>query len=301
MKKRSRASRFAHVARIAAMALAAGGVVACAAILGIDDREPLGSEGDSAIGTDGTLAVPDAPRPGDGGMVVDGSFDGALLDGPTHCDPTQCGAVKGGVCTPSGACAISCASMTECPPSTVIACPPGHDCQITCGGTACDKVQCTGGRSCSIDCSAMGSCHNGVICKAEQRCQLDCKGAMDSCGGGGGSLPATCEAGVCIVNCSGPGSCSGGVSVSATTYCGISCSGATSCAAMSKPLSCGSSPDASIVCGTAANTCQKSKPSCFGAYCEIDCLNAGSCTLDYCCEAGTCVVDAAASRTNVCP
>jgi hypothetical protein len=297
VKQRPRSTRIARIARFAVLSAGGMAVAACASLLGIDDRGLIGESGDAA-GGDGALA--EGSTGANDGPTTDASVDSPVndLDATSACDPGLCGAIQGS-CGAGGVCTIACTSAS-CPMGKIVQCPPGHDCRIECASGACDKVRCTGGRSCTIDCSANMSCHNGVACQAQDRCELICTGATDSCGGGGGSLPVECEAGVCLINCGGPASCAGGVAVSATSYCGIDCTGVTSCAAMSKPLSCGQSPDASIFCGPAMNTCQKAKPSCFGAYCEIDCLNTMSCLQNYCCEAGTCVVDAAA-RMNVCP
>ena len=49
------------------------------------------------------------------------------------------------------------------------------------------------------------------------------------------------------------------------------------------------------------NTCKESKPSCFGDFCTIACLDPTSCAQNYCCEAGTCKYDGGASPMNVCP
>jgi hypothetical protein len=296
VKPRSRSTRIARIARFAVLSAGVMAIAACASLLGIDDRELIGESADAAA-VEGSVGDGSADSP----TTTDGSVDARINDGDANvaCDPGLCGAVNGS-CGGDGVCGITC-TAASCPIGSVLRCPPGHDCRIACAGGACEKARCIGGRSCIIDCSAAMSCHNGVACQADDRCELICTGTMDSCGGGGGSLPVECEAGVCVVNCGGPSACAGGVAASATSYCGITCTGATSCAAMGKPLSCGSSPDASIFCGTAANTCQKAKPSCFGAYCEIDCLNAGSCAQNYCCEAGTCIVDASTARMNVCP
>jgi hypothetical protein len=287
------------VARAARFALALGTVMAaaaCAAVLGIDDRDLIGSTTGSEAGD-----APNGDGPAIDGRVDDGGLDSSLLvdgDAARSCNPTACGAVNGGACSPDGTCVVTC-SMATCPASSTLACPAGHDCVVKCGTKACDKLRCTGGNSCTIDCSVDMSCHNGVACQSG-RCDFICTGATDSCGGGGGSLPVECEASICQVNCGGPGSCTGGVNAEATSYCGISCTGATSCSTDGDKLNCNHSPDASIVCGTAMNTCQSSKPYCFGGNCSIACLAAGSCGKNYCCEAGVCA-QTGTPRVNACP
>ena len=285
METRSRPRLVARAARFTALSVVGMMFLACAAVLGIDDRELIGPGGTEAG---------DAPN-------VDAAVDGPISDADAAplCDPTACATAKNGTCQPDGTCAIACTSAT-CPGSTVLACPAGHDCKVTCAANACDKLRCAGGRSCTVDCSADTSCHNGVACQSG-RCSFLCNGNTDSCGGGGGSLPVECEASVCTVSCGGPGSCSGGVVAQATSYCGIQCTGASSCAVDGKLLTCLKSPDASISCGTATDTCKDSKPSCFGDYCSIACLAPASCSKDYCCEAGVCKYAGNASPTNVCP
>ena len=290
--------RIARSFRFAMLAPGAMGVAACAAILGIDDRGPIGSgDGDAALG-DGSLT--DSPT-GDGGGSTDG--DGRSTDGPTadanpQCDPVACSNV-GGTCTASNVCKIAC-TTTTCPNNFTFNCPSENDCLLACPVGGCDKIRCVGGRSCTIDCSASTSCHNGASCQSG-RCEILCTGPVDSCGGGGGADPVLCEAGVCLVTCSGPNSCTAGVVASATTYCAISCTGDPSCSEVGAAVTCGTTPDASIFCGPGPKTCEHGKPSCSGAHCSIQCLGPDSCQDGYCCEATNCVVDASQPRPSVCP
>lgn len=257
------------------LSVVAVGAGACAALLGIDDRDLVGTTstvpegGDSSPFTDGSS---DAPID-----VLDGSF----VDAPkvTRCDPGAC-ATAGGSCN-MGVCTVACG--TGCTDKTVD-CPPGNDCTIVCDGLAgCDGLKCKGGHSCTLLCTGSGSCKNGASCESE-RCDFEC--TSDSCKTG----PITCDASVCIAKCSGDKSCDKGVDFNASGFCGITCSGSPSCNAGGAPVRC-IAPDASINCTNVANTCQDTKPTCYGppgSTCAITCGAASSCGGGYCCDAGTC-------------
>jgi hypothetical protein len=279
-----------------ALSLVAMAAAACAAVLGIEDRELIGTgadeaggpegggrDGPSADGPDGSSRDGDAARDGDAPLIT--------------CDPATC--TGGGRSCNQGVCIIEC-EAGSCTSTTPLACPTGTDCKVNCAAGACDKVRCVGGRSCTIDCSVAMSCKNGASCESE-RCQIDCT-STNACSGAGGAREVECDASVCLVNCGGMGSCNAGVAAHGTTYCGVKCTGASSCATMDTVVSCGTSPDASILCGAASKTCEKAKPTCFGAYCSIECIANDSCTQNYCCDGGTCVVDSGTQqRSNICP
>ena len=114
------------VARAAKFALAAGAVMAaaaCAAVLGIDDRELIGPTTGSEAGD-----APNGETSADGPVtIVDGgdgsSAEGSLADAAGKvCDPAGCGDA-GGACA-SGSCAFACGAGCK---NQVIACPPGND------------------------------------------------------------------------------------------------------------------------------------------------------------------------------
>lgn len=291
MVQRVRPRRYARVARSLVLSLFAMGVAACAAILGIDDREPVEGAGQSD-GGDGSIDGASI----DGG--ADAAGDGAIGDGGVDApDPTKkCAdaacADAGGTCL-NGSCALACASCN----GRTFTCPPDTDCTIGCSGTdSCDSVKCVGGRSCTLDCTGVASCKGGVSCESE-RCDLLCKGPKDACKDG----VVRCDAGVCNVVCSGLTSCNRGVQASASAYCGIACTGLESCNGAMADLRC-AGPDASIFCGAGKDICKDNKPSCFADFCAISCNEPSKCdSKDYCCEAGTCAVDAAQVGNNVCP
>lgn len=279
--------------RFVALSVAALGVAACAAILGIDERTAIDGAGDEAGGS------ADAPSgTGDGGP--DGRSDGTVeLDAaadapPAKCDPGTC-ATAGGICDATETCVVACATGCN---GKVVNCPPGAACKVQCNAAnACAGVKCVGGRSCTLECSGPASCKQGVACESE-RCDIRCTGSPDSCRDG---TPITCDASVCIVDCAGSSSCNEGITANATAYCGITCSGSPSCNKMASAISCGASPDASIVCANAMDTCKDGKPTCQGgAFCSVECRHPTSCSNGYCCEAGTCTGNVGA-RKNVCP
>ena len=148
-----------------------------------------------------------------------------------------------------------------------------------------------------MKCGVKTSCGTGASCQSG-RCVFHCT-AEDACKT---DPPLSCDASVCIAECSGKGSCDQGMTFNASTFCGITCSGSPSCNKGGNFLSCGASPDASIVCAKVMDACKDAKPSCRGgAYCNIECRDPSSCSVGYCCEAGTCIFDAAVPRTNSCP
>ncbi len=278
---------------------AASGAVACAAILGIDDREPLTEEdGGQSAGFDAT--IDGAPSPASEAAADADTRDAPVEDAPELprailCDPGTCG-TAGGSCG-DGGCTFACTG-TSC--DRTIQCPPSNDCLVVCGGQdTCKGARCVGGRSCTFDCSGDKACKEGIACQSDI-CDIRCTGAVDTCKSGGAGAPIACDAGVCIVECAGEESCNKGVLAYAGTYCGITCSGTTACNAEGI-VSCGSSPDASITC--ADSTCVASKPSCRGgSYCSISCTAATACKAKVCCENTTCVLDDRAKTAgNVCP
>jgi len=286
MALRARPRRFARVARLMALSLVAIGVAACAAILGIDDREPV----------DG---APQNNEGGDAPIATDGAADGAIADAASDVkDPTKvcadaaCGDA-GGTCI-NGSCALSCGAGCN---GKTFTCPPDTDCTIGCTATdSCDAVKCVGGRSCTFDCGGVASCKGGVSC-ASERCEFRCRATADACKDG----VVTCDASVCNILCSGPTSCNKGAQANAGTYCGIACTGVESCKGAAANLTC-IAPDASIFCGQGKDICAENKPSCFGDYCVIACKEPAKCTgKNYCCDSVTCAFDAAPFGENDCP
>lgn len=267
-------------------------VCACAALLGIDDRLPLGPTGDAD--PDATIEEGGADAGRDGSDPSEGSVDAGEDAGPVVCEPATC-ADAGGACGTRG-CVLGC-NGSNCDGRT-FACPPGNDCVLLCDkDDSCTQAKCVGGRSCTFDCSGTKSCKDGITCESS-RCDIRCTGTQDSCKSNGS--PVVCNADVCAVLCAGEEACSRGVLANATSTCDITCVGnTTSC--NTGAVSCGSSPSARISCiPDGGTTCMMGKPTCQGgANCSIKCVGA-ACGDGVCCEAGTCTLDPT-SLSNTCP
>lgn len=291
MAPRMRKRPVARIGRTIVLAVFAIGVAACAAVLGIDDREPVEDGVQSEGGTtDGNV---------DGGGMAEGATDALLDDGGAdapdpskQCVPAACSAA-GGSCI-NGSCALACGAA--CNGKTFV-CPPDNDCTVGCTTMdSCNAVKCVGGRSCTLDCSGIGSCKMGVACESE-RCNILCKGPKDACRDG----VVTCDASVCNVVCSGPDSCNKGAAGTGSTYCGVTCTGVPSCSGAMASLRC-NAPDASIFCGVGKDICKDNKLFCDGDFCVIACNEPAKCAgKDYCCDSTTCAFDAAPLGNNDCP
>lgn len=286
MAPRARPRRYGRVARPLVLSLFAIGVAACAAILGIDDREPVEGAQSNEAG-DAPSAIDSATDGAtEDGSIVDGGAD--VRDPTKQCNAATCGDA-GGTCM-NGSCALSCAG--NCANKT-FKCPDDTDCTIGCQAKdSCSAIKCVGGRSCTLDCAGAPSCKGGVSCTSE-RCEFRCVGG-DACLDG-----VTCDASTCGIRCSGTNSCNGGVEANATESCSIACTGVPSCKS-SVDLRC-NSPDASIFCGLGMDVCKDGKPACFSDKCTIDCRDKSACSRGYCCDAGACVVSIEAGTANSCP
>jgi hypothetical protein len=265
------------VIRTFAFPVALFGVVACAAVLGIDERSaidngPLAEGGTDAPRPDVDL---DAAASDDAELDVDTSINPGFV---RQCDPTAC---------KDNACTFACEGK-KCP-GPLITCPANNDCQIECTATSCTQAKCTGGLSCTFNCPFKDSCKDGIVCESG-RCEFFCTG--DSCQG----MKPKCKAEVCIGHCSGPNACKNGLDFTASKYCGITCSGKASCSADKAAVQC-TAPDASIDCTSDnGDTCKDSRPTCFvpdAGTCAIRCANKESCAKHkVCCDGGgACVID----------
>lgn len=264
--------------------MALSGVVACAAILGIDDRSPI----DDA-GVDATADGPSADGPTDAQAPLDANrIDVELPDSAGNvCDATTC---TGNRRCQDNRCVVDCASGCN----GVVICPPGNDCLLDCSGGAasCPAVQCKSERSCTILCTGAGGCKDGISCEA-QRCDFLCEG--DNCKG----QPLRCDASVCTAKCAHDKACEKGIQFNASESCDIECTH-ESCD-MAVDLYC-RSPNSTIKC-SGTNACAMGKPKCDGpdgSTCAISCSGTGSCGKGVCCDASTCAIDPA-GKQQVCP
>jgi hypothetical protein len=284
----ARAAQKTRVVRVFAFPVALSGMVACASILGIDDRS-LVDDGSDATDRDSTAGEGSVD-----GSVSDGGLD-ALFDGgdgqrPKFCDPGACAQI-GGSCQNS-VCTISCTGPKSC--AAPIECTDGQDCLIECGPGACTNLTCQGSASCTIDCTGSGdmSCAGVTTCLAED-CEFNC-GASDC-----KDKPIICDASICIAHCTGDKACDKGLDFNASTYCGVTCDG-TACSADKSSIHC-NAPDSSIDCtSTGGPSCGMGLPVCTGppaSTCAIHCEDDASCMKGACCEAGSCDV----SPARMCP
>src|SRR5262245_45405850 len=92
------------------------------------------------------------------------------------CDPSAC-AAAGGSCL-RDTCVIDCTGFGDC---ANVTCPPGANCDITCGYMGCANVQCGDAPRCVIHCEQTNGCTN-VDCDRESMCIVECM-AIDRCTG----------------------------------------------------------------------------------------------------------------------
>src|SRR4051812_16415012 len=110
-----------RLVRSALFACAACSAIACAAIVGIEEREPLG---------------PTQPPTSEAGIEGGVPDDPDAASRPPECAPAAC-TDAGGACDGS-TCVIQCGSG-DCPRDVV--CPPTIEaCEIRCGSNACTNV-----------------------------------------------------------------------------------------------------------------------------------------------------------------
>lgn len=229
---------------------------------------------------------------GDASALGDGASSDAPIIPDGSCTPATC-AAAGGTCV-AGACEFACGA--DCT-NKVLPCPAGSDCRVVCAPGACTATKCAGGRSCSFQCSARACA--SASCESA-RCTFEC---------GDEACPnITCDAGIsCDLKCTGNSSCdeAPGIGARAGESCAIACLGSSSCGGggggspPAASVRC-NAPDASIVCGSAADTCKDAVLYCAGGKCTIDCQGPSSCEDGYCCEAGICTKLGVAT-TNRCP
>jgi len=278
------------VVRTFAFPVALFGVVACAAVLGIDERSPVDDGPLAEAGADapvGTDADPDTA------VSEDARIDTFVDPGFARiCDPISCNN-GGGACNQDNSVCVFDCTKGRCPkpPATVI-CPPGNDCQLECNDDkTCETLKCTSGKSCTFNCSAKASCKS-IGCTSD-RCEFFC--AAEAC-----PKTPSCNSKVCVGHCTGASSCKEGVDFTATESCGITCSGKASCSADKTFVKC-NAPDASIECAEVMDSCKLAKPTCLGGgACSIRC-GSSSCDNGVCCnDAGSCMVTPTKTK-NACP
>ena len=286
--KHPRSKSVARAARFIFAASAVMAAAACAAVLGIDDRELIGPTSGAEAGDSPIDQATDTPAMDAG---VDGSVDAGVDASGKTCAKATC-EDAGGACS-SNTCTFACTGAS-CSMKTVV-CPEGNDCALNCSsGGSCDTVKCRGGLSCTLLCALDGTCKN-VSCES-QRCDFEC--LADTCK----ASPISCDASVCVANCAGAKSCDKGVDFRASDLCDIKCSGTPSCGGTVRCIA----PTAMIDCTNGG--CTAGKPTCFpGATgsCSISCADT-SCGAGYCCDSGTslpigCTFSGDASRMNTCP
>ncbi len=160
--------------------------------------------------------APDAIPPPDAPPLPDAGIADAFVC-PPQC--TDC------VTAP---CHIDCAVTGACP--TLVVCPPGLQCKVECGPSAClAGIDCSAASSCIIECSGDGSCAG----------------------------PITCGAGRCRAECGGAPSCTGGIDCATACQCDTFCIGVGSCAPeplCPGPAQCDNGTDCTSVPGP-CNTC----------------------------------------------
>jgi len=267
--------------------LVAGIVAGC----GIDDVGSFVLGTDASIDNTGPVLPPgtDGSFITDGGTGTDADAD-ADADAPVAltCAASQC-AAQGGSCEDGGnTCIIDCSNASACDGG--VTCPPGVPCRVGCtrdntcpkvdcnAATACD-IACAGkatcetvscaGTTCNVDCAGDNSCgEGGVTCTASASCGIGCAGGGKTCTGA-----VTCKSAACRVECEKDNSCLGGVTAyaaNAQVFCDVdkSCLGGASC--FGGP----------------------------GSNCILACKGASCATTTFCCDAGTCLVEAG---TNSCP
>jgi hypothetical protein len=296
--------------RLFTLAMFSTGVVACAAILDINERRiESESDGDAEAGRD--VASPDADdaAPPKNDSALDSPI---IID--ASCSLEACKDAGGVACVEGKGCFFDCDAGTSCL-NKVVKCPANEDCRIHCGFDACEGMTCSGGRSCTFDCvgvkgceknvtclsdscrfrcSGEGSCKENISCSSADTCTFDCL-AKDACK----TTPPICKAAVCNAACVGFDACEDGLNFNPTQGCSVYCEGTDACE--KGAINCGAALDASIVCADFAATCKATVPTCDGGYCKIRCLHVDGCPT-YCCAAKTCDVDAARSGVqDVCP
>lgn len=280
-----------RVFRIAVAVASLSGIVACAAVIGIEDRGPLGPDGGGGGGDSDTNA--DRQPPTDGPVVDDATADAdagvveAGDDGAAACAACK---TAGGVCEP-GACVLDCSEAGACT-ATAVTCPATVPvCEVRCGDNACTMpVECHATKECRIKCSGTAACSEGIVCTGET-CNIQCTGPS-SCK----SAPTSCDASSCNVTCTGFDSCDKAINAQATSGCSIFC-GEKACDKSGENPSC-NAPDSSITCsGTEA--CKDGVPTCTGQRCAVTCSGSSACANGHCCDAGLCLIDG--SPKNACP
>jgi len=155
--------------------------LACAQILGLEDRvlDPrTDAAGDAAAGDARATDAPangDAPSGGDAQGTCPGECT-SCLDGVCQID---CGAgecTDGVTCPPGLPCRVNCVGSQACEKG-VVDCSEAAQCDIVCDGTdACDYGVICGGTQCSVRCTGSAACEDkGVLCNAAS-CSIVCDG-----------------------------------------------------------------------------------------------------------------------------
>jgi hypothetical protein len=140
----------------------------------------------------GAAADPDS---GASLAATDAAVEAALVDGAgaaaeacaEHCPGA------GGTCD-AGTCVISCPGSPAC--NSVVTCPTGLDCSITCiGKEACRGVACGDAASCIVHCEGEQACKGKVTSNALET-SIFCIG-KDAC-----DTDVACSGATCAIQCS---------------------------------------------------------------------------------------------------